>query len=86
MKLICVFVFANAKRWFSHDAAQLFVCIGFSFKKNFKGEAESHATTLVGEFICRIVRKTSFHICKNKGVEKRICFRYIDYKYNTSAP
>ena len=24
-KLICVFVFAYAKRWFSHDAAQIFV-------------------------------------------------------------
>ena len=23
-KLICVFVFAYAKRWFSHDAAQIF--------------------------------------------------------------
>ena len=24
-KLVCVFVFAYAKRWFSHDAAQLFI-------------------------------------------------------------
>ena len=24
-KLICVFVFAYAKRWFSHDAAQLYL-------------------------------------------------------------
>ena len=27
-KLICVFVLAYAKSWFSHDAAQLVVCLG----------------------------------------------------------
>ena len=26
-KLICVFVFAYADCWFSHEAAQMFVCI-----------------------------------------------------------
>ena len=26
-KLICVFVFAYAKRWFSHKAAQMSLCI-----------------------------------------------------------
>ena len=26
-KLICVFVFAYAKRWFSHEAAHLVMCI-----------------------------------------------------------
>ena len=25
-KLICIFVFAYAKRWFSHDAAHIFEC------------------------------------------------------------
>ena len=34
-KLICVFVFANAKSWFSHDAAQMIICTSLnSGKKN----------------------------------------------------
>ena len=30
-KLICVFVFAYAKRWFSHDAAQMFVIVHIKY-------------------------------------------------------
>ena len=31
-KLICVFVFAYAKRWFSHDTAQIIIITGDSPK------------------------------------------------------
>ena len=34
-KLICVFVFAYAKRWFSHDAAHLVLVAAFKTKQYF---------------------------------------------------
>ena len=33
-KLICVFVFAYADCWFSHEAAQMFESGGFELKRN----------------------------------------------------
>ena len=38
-KLICVFVFAYAKRWFSHDAAQSCACIVTTLFIGFHGSS-----------------------------------------------
>ena len=43
-KLICVFVFAYAKRWFSHDAAHLFYNFDLHDQYNDTNDHLSHVT------------------------------------------
>ena len=40
MKLICVFVFAYAKRWFSHDAAHYLLMMKVYKSEEFVGKTE----------------------------------------------
>ena len=61
-KLVCAFVFAHAKCWFSHDAAHIF---GNNHSKHDKQPKNNSFFIL-----SRIVRKPDFCICENKGADQ----------------
>ena len=68
-KLICVFVFAYAKRWFSHNAAHIIIlrCLFFLL---FQLSDHLSQSSYSGENLLFAYAKTK--------TQKRLCFRYID--------
>ena len=80
-KLICAFVFAYAKHWFSHDAAHTCMLISTYVVHMHK------ASFLMIKHMSRVMRKPTICICENKEADQlrgnheadqRLCFRYTD--------
>ena len=100
-QLICAFVFAYAKSWFSHDMAQLVtVCsinAGTVFDPRWSTVAffdcrlsAVHFTSLSTNLrMSRIMRKPAFCICENKGADQlrgsRVADQRLCFRYMYST-
>ena len=72
-KLICVFVFAYANRWFSHDAAQVLpMCSSFNVIIPIMSHLMRKLTFCISE------NKDADQLCGNRDADQHLCFSYID--------
>ena len=86
-KLICVFVFAYADCWFSHEVAQK-EYFNFNRSANYAFRWCSKCKFLQAhEHMSRVMRKPGFCLCENKGADQlrsnceadqHLCFCYTD--------